>query len=294
MVIGDGVEDISENELEIWYSGQDEFEVSLRTPLGKWLGPIHPQERIENVMLSDRTFVSIYNELNDPKNGDNKISIYLSPFMKGKVVGVKSGRWTVRLTGRLVRNGEFHAWIERDDPGPVFESGGRRFWQLPSYFGDATFDDSSSVSSLVCGASIIGVANLDEARERMNVSSSQGPTRDGRCKPEIAAPGTRIVAARGFDPHERWVEMTGTSMASPFVAGTAGLMLSICPSLTAMQIASVMQRTAAPLSGVSYAWQNDAGFGVINPRECLEQVEKLRERPRDRTTEYSSSRKASS
>ena len=30
------------------------------------------------------------------------------------------------------------------------------------------------------------------------VSSSQGPTRDDRMKPDIAAPGTDIVAANGF------------------------------------------------------------------------------------------------
>jgi len=44
----------------------------------------------------------------------------------------------------------------------------------------------------------VAVANLDKARESINVTSSQGPTREGQNKPDIAAPGTDIVAANGF------------------------------------------------------------------------------------------------
>ena len=61
-----------------------------------------------------------------------------------------------------------------------------------------TYVDNSTLSSLACGPRVIGVANLDEARELHQRHLSQGPTRDGRSKPEIAAPGTDIVAACGF------------------------------------------------------------------------------------------------
>ena len=131
---------------------------------------------------------------------------------------------------------------------------------------------------------MIGVANLDEPLGGLNISSSQGPTRDGRTKPEIAAPGTRIVAACGFDPLAQWIEMTGTSMASPYVAGVAALMLSLDPSLTAAQIRGIMQRTSRPLPGVGYEWRNDAGFGAIDPAACLREVARLSE-PVDDLTE---------
>ena len=36
-VIGDGIEDWSENELEIWYGAQDRFIVSLKPPGVKWI-----------------------------------------------------------------------------------------------------------------------------------------------------------------------------------------------------------------------------------------------------------------
>lgn len=268
-VIGNGIEDISENEMEIWFPPSDELLVSIKPPDGSWIGPVAPRERIENLMLANGTFVSIYNELNDPKNGDNKISLYLSPFMKRKIVGIQPGIWRVRLEGKVIRDGNFHAWIERDDPG---RAGAAGHWRLPSFFGDASFVDGSTVSSLACGPRVIGVANLDEAREMIAVSSSQGPTRDGRSKPDIAAPGTGIVAAKGFDATEKWIEMSGTSMASPFVCGVAGLMLSIAPNLTAAQIGGIMRRTSKPLPGGNFDWHNASGFGVIDPFGCLKGV----------------------
>lgn len=285
VVVGNGIEDISENELEIWYGAQDEFEVELTAPAGRKIGPVGPNQRIENLLLEDRTVVSIYNVLSDEKNGDNRISIYLSPFMGDPIVGVNAGIWKVRLTGKVIRDGTYQAWIERDDPG---RSGIASQWRLPSFFAAGTYVDDSTISSLACGPLAIGIANLDEPGERLNVSSSQGPTRDGRQKPEIAAPGTRIVAANGFDPSSQWVEMTGTSMASPYVAGIAGLLLSLNPALTAAQIAGIIQRTSRPLPGASYEWYNDAGFGAIDPSACLREVARLSQPVDDLTEELQS------
>ena len=78
--------------------------------------------------------------------------------------------------------------------------------------------------------------------------------------------------------------MTGTSMASPYVAGVAGLMLSLNPSLTAAQIGGIIQRTSRPLPGAGYEWSNDAGFGVIDPSACLREVVRL-SRPVEDLTE---------
>ena len=94
------------------------------------------------------------------------------------IVGITAGSWKVRLTGKVVRNGAYNAWIERDDPGRVGEPVRRNGACRPSS-ARSTFVDNSTLSSLACGPRVIGVANLDEARELLNVSSSQGPTRDG-------------------------------------------------------------------------------------------------------------------
>lgn len=280
VVVGNGIADLSENELEVWFGPQDRLAVSVRPPGGRWIGPVEPQQFVENRQLADGSFVSVYNELYHPANGANYISVYLSPFLsEAGIVGVPAGQWTVRLHAREIRDGRYHAWIERDDPRRLGRVGSREAWRFPSFFSERSLVDQSTVNSLACGSGVISVANLIEAAERISATSSQGPTRDDRYKPEIAAPGTDIVAANGFaPPGEDWVAMSGTSMASPFVTGVVGLMLAAEPRLTAAQATGIMQRTARPLPGADFTWQNDAGFGVIDPERCVVEAATLSER----------------
>lgn len=280
IVVGDGIADLSENELSVWYPPQDQLAVEVKPPgSSEWIGPVEPGEYVENRMLSDGTFVSVYNELYAPANGHNTISVFLSPFLSDSgVAGVRAGTWVVRLRGREVRDGRYHAWIERDDPRRLGSLGPQEAWSFPSFFSNGTNVDDSSVSSLACGHRIVSVANLDPAALRVHITSSQGPTRDGREKPEVAAPGTNVVAANGFDPENRWVAMTGTSMASPYVAGAVGLMLAAEPTLTAAQIVGILRRTASPLPGGDYQWKNDAGYGRIAPVEAVAEALRVNER----------------
>jgi len=279
-VAGNGISDISENELEIWYSPQDHFGVSVRPPGMGWTEIVKPRQFVENRQLSDKSLLSIYNERYHPANGLNCISIYLSPFLnKDFVIGSSAGLWKVRLHGIEIRNGAYHGWIERDDPRKLGREGEKDVWLFPSFFSEKSNVDNSSVSSLASGYGIISVANLNEPGEAINITSSQGPTRDGRFKPDIAAPGTDIVAANGFgDEDKRWIGMSGTSMAAPYVTGLIGLMLAICPKLTAAQIEGIIQSTARPLPGGSYKWIDSAGFGRIDPKACLKEAKEVNTR----------------
>lgn len=281
-VVGNGVVDVSENELEIWYEAPDRFAVSVLPPgdQADWIGPITPRNYLENHQLPDGSFLSIYNELYHPANGSNYIGVYLSPFFGQEALkGIPAGTWKVRLHGLDVREGQYHGWIERDDPQKLGRVGAREAWRFPSFFTEASNVDDSSVGSLACGRRVISVANLNELEERVNITSSQGPTRDARNKPDVAAPGTDIVAANGFSPaDELWVSMTGTSMASPFVAGVIGLMLAVEPALTAAQIEGILHRTSRPLPGRPYAWGNDTGYGRIDPAACLKEAEEINKR----------------
>ncbi|HEY7820703.1 MAG TPA: S8 family serine peptidase, partial [Vicinamibacteria bacterium] len=281
VVVGNGSSDLSENEIEIWYGMQDRFAVEIKPPgESEWIGPIEPREFIENRVLENGTVLSVFNEIYSPSNGHNQISCFLSPFFsKEGVVGVAAGIWSIRLYGRDVRDGSYHAWIERDDPRRFRRAGVESGWAFPSFFSRGTAIDTHTVNSLASGDAVIAVANLDVAAERIHSSSSPGPTRDARLKPDIAAPGTNVIGANGFDlPSRPWVRMTGTSMASPFVAGVVGLMLAMEPRLTAAQIAGILRRTSRPLPGIDYRWQDDAGFGAIAPDLCLKEVAVLNER----------------
>lgn len=272
-VIGNGRADISENELEIWYGPQDSFVASLLPPgSSEWIGPVDERQYIENKQLADGTFVSIYNEVYHPVNGCNHIAIYLSPNLTPEnVIGVDAGIWTVRLEGKEIRDGRFHGWINRDDPVPVGKIGPKEAWRFPSYFTEKSTTAESQVSSLACSPRIISVANLDHRKSQIHVTSSQGPTRDGRFKPDVAAAGTDVIAAKGFagTASPAWISMTGTSMASPYIAGLAAMMLSLAPTLNAAQIGGIIQRTARPLPGKTFAWANDAGYGAVDPAACI-------------------------
>jgi subtilisin family serine protease len=63
--------------------------------------------------------------------------------------------------------------------------------------------------------------------------SSRGPTADGRGKPDVVAPGERIVSCRaGANPRVKlrnnlYVAMSGTSMAAPHVSGVIACFLSV-------------------------------------------------------------------
>lgn len=74
-------------------------------------------------------------------------------------------------------------------------------------------------------------------------SSSRGPTEDGRVKPDIAAPGSSIMAADA-ESKDGYVPKTGTSMAAPFTAGVVALMTDADPTLTPDEVREILFATA--------------------------------------------------
>lgn len=93
---------------------------------------------------------------------------------------------------------------------------------------------------------IIGTASMYEPGEggfRLSSFSSRGPTEDGRTKPDIAAPGSNIMAASAGSG-DGYVSLSGTSMASPFAAGVAALVKAVDPALGPDDVRRILFETA--------------------------------------------------
>lgn len=105
--------------------------------------------------------------------------------------------------------------------------------------------------------------------------SSAGPTRDGRLKPDVSAPGSDIRSTRSRDPfditsgsqpsfapsNDNYAIMSGTSMSTPHVTGVAALVWESNPLLTSAQMRERIRRTADPM-GTSP--NNSWGYGKLN------------------------------
>ena len=83
--------------------------------------------------------------------------------------------------------------------------------------------------------------------------SGRGPRRgDSLAKPDIAAPGVNVVGAkaRGTEAGpvvaHRYVELTGTSMAVPYVSGAAAILAQARPDWTPRQLKHALKAAARP------------------------------------------------
>ncbi|MEE1805927.1 S8 family serine peptidase [Streptomyces sp. BE133] len=107
----------------------------------------------------------------------------------------------------------------------------------------------------------------------MSAFSSRGP-RQGRpaVKPEISAPGSDIVAARAAGTlddaavTERYASLSGTSMASPHVAGAAALLAQRHPDWSGARLKAALIGSAAPVDGATVS---DTGSGLTDVPAAL-------------------------
>jgi len=117
-----------------------------------------------------------------------------------------------------------------------------------SLFMDALVDDlgipvsvaagnNGSPSSIIQPATAYNVVTVGATDDRNTVSrgddgiagfSSRGPTGDGRIKPDLVAPGDAIASAyNDWETAVDWIDMSGTSMASPHVGASLLLYMNV-------------------------------------------------------------------
>ena len=108
---------------------------------------------------------------------------------------------------------------------------------------------------------------------------SQGPTLDGRLKPDVVAPGVNIHASANshyetdygdvlvtkstFEGSEYpWIALSGTSQATPCVAGIVALWLQANPTLSPDDVKRIIRETSHPLGDQTPNYTY--GYGLID------------------------------
>ncbi|MEO8403490.1 MAG: S8 family peptidase [Chitinophagaceae bacterium] len=98
--------------------------------------------------------------------------------------------------------------------------------------------------------------------------SSKGPTGDGRIKPDLVAPGEKIVSS--FVGDNKTDRLDGTSMAAPHVSGAAALLISKHKELTGRpkRVKEILCKTATDLGREKYF----QGCGMLDVLRALQSV----------------------
>ena len=298
--------------VDVWYSGGaiDIALAGLDTGLNL-LGSsawVRPGNRI-----SDKTFSAngksygIYaidaTETKNPYNGLHHAVIEITnnkgayDFTSAAITWVLKARGTGTLHAWVYgENGEFGNFTGTRD-GLNFVGGNNRY----SIGMPATSPAIIAVGAFVTKTEWI---NYKEQTYRLSTSnavgdlskfSSIGPTRDGRIKPDITAPGQVIASAMSANaddlqkrpewvlPGENYIIMQGTSMASPHVAGTVALMFEEDSDLTPDLAMQYLKQTATFDHYTGSVPNNRWGYGKLNAFNVMVFLAKNKLNPKIKT-----------
>ena len=282
----------------LWYEAADRLEITVSRPDGSSL-TAGPGEHRENDSPTGRIEIDNGSGGVKPENGAYEARITISDC--GASGSPASGTWTLRVEALTAASGKpYHLWIYTSEHGNA------------SAYGQVGFDNAYLVGTPGSAKRVITVGafvsrhcwpTVDRssptgqycwaAREQLGdiaVFSSGGPTRDGRLKPEIAAPGRTIVSALSrhandapiqlIAPDSVHVAFQGTSMAAPHVTGAIALMLQYAPNLTPEEVKAHLAATAVQDAFTRHAYtgepdgvpNNQWGYGKLDVEALIRAV----------------------
>ena len=260
-------------EVSIWYPGGSFFNVTVKTQAGEPLTVASGDAGFASTLGGD---IYVDNALRgaNANNGDKEMAIALSELVPDAPVtvtvsddgggGVFDGWITSGNGARFVGGDSTHTIDEPGNARRVITVGAfnsKARW--PSLSGDQDFLDSYPLGAL-------------------SGFSSQGPTRDGRQKPDVAAPGAWVTAAlsakstaQGYltDPDGVHSVLLGTSVSAPHVSGVAALMLSVNPQLAPQAVKGQLVGTCAQDVFTGAVPNTRWGWGKVDADSLIDALE---------------------
>ncbi|MFC4158356.1 S8 family serine peptidase [Chitinimonas lacunae] len=247
--------------LEMWYPGANRYSVRLRGYHGDTLRcetdfVAAGQQLILPAACGQGSIVSTEVNLN---NDDRQVVIELT----GQQMDQKP-RWEIDLRADAAAPGSSFAWIDTKEGGMFYgrygtvdANGQRNGLTLETMAVPASAAEVIAVGAYSVNAA---PADPDDATSRELAAgeladfSGRGPRRQcsntSKCppqmKPEIVAPGVNIDAVLAYDSQNPgfYQQGSGTSMASPHVAGAVALLLQKNPDLTPAEVRKALFSTA--------------------------------------------------
>ena len=238
--------------LQIWKSYVDEVTITIVDPSGNHSGRLEEKEGTQRIQIGETELLVYYGE---PKPYSIRQEIYISFLPRNEFV--TAGVWKIQMMPGQVVDKLWQMWL------PV---------QNALNIGTAFLKpDSSTTLTIPSTASlVITVAAYNALTFSYADFSGRGTTQiyegENANKPDLAAPGVRVmapVAGGGY------AEFTGTSFATPFVTGSAALLMEWGivkgndPYLYGEKVKAYLRRGARQIPGYE-RWPNGKlGYGRL-------------------------------
>lgn len=192
---------------------------------------------------------SVEGDLVDIGFADANLSEEVKSKLNGKVALISRGK--VSFSDKLKRAfeaGAIGAVVYNNEPGKPIPMGGDGKIDMPAIMVSQALG-MKLISEMQMGAVRIQFKTGQKIEEPELVDSitefsSKGPrSEDNLIKPEIAAPGQRVISA-AMGEGAGTIQMDGTSMAAPHMTGVMALLKQAHPDLSASQLKALAMNTA--------------------------------------------------